>query len=83
MKRLLNVRAKAAAEGELVLHEIHPLHPTHTARIMGGDVVKVGRSPAVEAMLKAGMLIDVDEEPDKPAPAAAKTAKPTTGKEDK
>lgn len=69
MKRLLNVRAKDAPEGALVLHEIHPLHPTHTARIMGGDVVRVGRSPAVEAMLETGILIDVDEENEKPAPA--------------
>jgi hypothetical protein len=76
MKRLLNVRASKAPEGELVLHEIHPLHPTHTARIMGGDVVKVGRSPAVEAMLETGILIDVDEENEKPAQLAkpAKTA---------
>lgn len=75
MKRLLNVRAKDAPEGALVLHEIHPLHPTHTARIMGGDVVKVGRSPAVEAMLEVGTLVDVDEENEKPAQPAPK-AKP-------
>lgn len=79
MKRLINVRAKDAPEGELVLNEIHPAHPTHKAIVMGGDVVRVGRSPAVAAMLEVGTLIDVDEEeqtkPAQPAPKAKPAGK--------
>jgi hypothetical protein len=61
MKRILTVRAKHAAEGEMVLNETHPAHPTHHIVIMGGEETRVGRSPAVEALLKTGALVDVDE----------------------
>lgn len=58
---MMRVRVAEAASGRVALWERHPDHPGGEVFLAGAGVFEVAATPAVEARLRKGVLVAVEE----------------------
>lgn len=76
---LIRVRVADPAENQVALWERHPAHPGGEVFIAGAGEFEVATTPAVEARLRNGRLVQVEAAAAPPSTEMRETAAPDPG----